>query len=114
MRRGFSSGVARPMDEAGSMSVLSAGVLLLACVLALVAVDLLRALQAKARAQTAADASALAAAQEIAVPTGRRPQDVASEYAGRNGATLLSCRCDPGSTEAVVREIGRASCRERV
>jgi secretion/DNA translocation related TadE-like protein len=95
--------VARPIrDQTGSVTVLAAGLLLLAGVLVLASVDLMRAVQARARAQVAADAAALAAAQEIALPSGRTPAEVASEYAGRNQATLLSCRCDPGSGEAVV------------
>jgi secretion/DNA translocation related TadE-like protein len=92
----------RPIEgEAGSVSVFAVAVLLLACVLALVAVDLFRALQAKARAQTAADAAALAAAQEIVRPSGQTPEDVAARYAVLNGGTLTSCRCEPGSSEAV-------------
>src|SRR5205823_13142311 len=63
----------RPGMEVGSVSVLTAGILVLGAVLTLVAVDLMRALLAKARAQTAADAAALAAAQEIAIPSGQDP-----------------------------------------
>jgi secretion/DNA translocation related TadE-like protein len=74
----------------------------LACILCLVTVDLGRAVQARARAQTGADAAALAAAQEIAAPKDIDPTIVASEYAGRNGATLQWCRCSRGSPEAVV------------
>ena len=44
--------------EEGSVTVLVAAVLFLACALSLVSVDLLRALQAKSQAQTAADAAA--------------------------------------------------------
>ena len=84
------------------MSILSAGVLVLACVLTLVAVDVGRALVSRAHAQTAADAAALAAAQELAIPSGQRPTDAAAEFAADNGAALVSCRCEPGSTEAIV------------
>ena len=91
-----------PQGQRGSVTVLAAGVLVLAGVLTLAAVDLLRAVQARAVAQTAADAAALAAAQEIAIPSGRSPQDVAAEYARLNEAVLITCACDPGSTEAVV------------
>jgi hypothetical protein len=56
----------------------------------------------KAKAQVAADAASLAAAQEIALPTGRTPAEVAAEYAAMNGATLITCRCEPGTAEAVV------------
>ncbi|HXF58002.1 MAG TPA: Rv3654c family TadE-like protein [Actinomycetota bacterium] len=88
--------------ERGSVTVLAAALLLLAGVLALASVDLMRALQARARAQTAADAAALAAAQELAVPSGRSPAEAAAEYALRNGGTLRSCRCELGTWEAVV------------
>jgi Flp pilus assembly protein TadG len=94
----------RPPAESqrGSITVLTAALMFLAGVLTLAAVDLLRAVQARAVAQTAADAAALAAAQEIAIPSGKTPQDVAAEYAGRNHAAMLSCTCEPGSSEAVV------------
>src|SRR6266571_2173946 len=95
--------------ESGSGSVLSAGVLFLVGVLALVSVDLMRALQARSRVQTAADAAALAAAQEIALPSGRSPAAVAAEYAERNGAALDSCDCEPGTSEAVVEVSLRVS-----
>ena len=44
--------------QAGSVSILAAATLFLAGILSLVTVDILRALQAKGRAQTAADAAA--------------------------------------------------------
>ncbi|HEX9313585.1 MAG TPA: pilus assembly protein TadG-related protein, partial [Actinomycetota bacterium] len=66
------------------MTILTTAVLFLAGVLVLVSLDLMRTLAAGARAQTAADAAALAAAQEIAVPTGTwSPQDAAAYYAER-------------------------------
>jgi secretion/DNA translocation related TadE-like protein len=74
----------------------------LACVLCVLTVDLSRALLARAQAQTAADAAALAAAQEIAIPTGAQPVDIARSFAERNHASLGSCACDPGASEAVV------------
>jgi secretion/DNA translocation related TadE-like protein len=76
--------------------------MMLACFLCLISVDLSRAVLARAQAQTAADAAALAAAQEIAIPSGAQPLDIARRFAGENGATLTSCRCDPGTAEAVV------------
>src|SRR5436305_5721923 len=89
--------------DGGSVSVLAACVLFVAGVLALVSVDVMRTLQARATAQTAADAAALAAAQEIALPSGRAPTDVAAEYASRNGGALLTCSCEPGTSEAEVQ-----------
>jgi len=79
--------------------------MVLACVLCLVSVDLGRAVGARARAQTAADAAALAAAQDIAIPAGEDPAAVAARFAERNGATLRSCQCEAGSSEAIV-EVG--------
>ncbi len=95
--------VRRAPLERASVSVVTAAVLFLAGILTLVAVDLMRTVQAQSLAQAAADAAALAAAQELAIPSGSMsPADAARSYAERNGATLLECRCDPGSTEAVV------------
>ena len=86
----------------GSVTVLSAASLMVACVLCLVSVDLLQVLRAKAHAQMAADAAALAAARELAIPSSRTPYDAALQYAELNGAVLESCVCAPGSGEAVV------------
>jgi secretion/DNA translocation related TadE-like protein len=88
--------------ERGSISVVAAGVMALTVVLTLGAADVGRVLVAQARARTAADASALAAAQELALPTGRSPEEVAAEYATRDGGELLSCACDAGSSDAIV------------
>jgi secretion/DNA translocation related TadE-like protein len=88
--------------ERGTVTILSAGTLVLVCVLCLVAVDLLRVLQAKSRAQTAADAAALAAARELAIPGAPLPRDAAAQYAELNGATLQSCACERGSSQAIV------------
>jgi secretion/DNA translocation related TadE-like protein len=88
--------------ERGSVSVVTAALLLITVVLALGCVDVFRVLSAKDRAQTAADAAALAAAQELVLPSEGSPGEVATEYAADNGARLVSCRCDAGSTDAVV------------
>jgi secretion/DNA translocation related TadE-like protein len=90
-----------PREDRASVSVLAAGTLALLMVLSMVSVDLLRALQARARAQAAADAAALAAAQEIALPSGLEPRAAAAHYADRNGATLVACTCELGTSEAV-------------
>jgi Flp pilus assembly protein TadG len=71
-------------------------------VLALAAADVARVLTTAASAQTAADAAALAVAQELALPGGRDLADLAAEYAGYNGATAVGCECEPGAAEAVV------------
>ena len=57
---------------------------------------------ARSKARTAADAAALAAAQELALPSGLLPADVAADYAGRNGAALTACTCEPETVEAIV------------
>jgi secretion/DNA translocation related TadE-like protein len=85
------------------MTLIAAGVMVLSCVLCLVTVDLGRAVLARGSAQTAADAAALAAAQDLAIPRGEEPIDVARRFAGMNGATLVTCECDAGASEAVVR-----------
>ena len=89
-------------SEVGSVSVITAALLLVTVVVSLASIDVLEVLSAKDRVQTAADAAALAAAQELLVPTERTPADVAADYATDNGATLVWCRCDPGSSEAIV------------
>jgi secretion/DNA translocation related TadE-like protein len=88
--------------ERGSVTVLTAATLLIALVLAMGCADIGRVLVARERAQTAADASALAAAQELAIPGGRDPSEVAADYATRNGATLTACDCAVDGTEATV------------
>jgi secretion/DNA translocation related TadE-like protein len=88
--------------EEGSASVVAVAMIGALMVLALCLADLARVELFSSRAQTAADAAALAAAQELAIPGDRAPADLATEYAGRNGAELLSCRCDPGTFEATV------------
>ncbi len=88
--------------ERGSVTVFTVVVMSFAGILALVAVDLMRALESKATAQTAADAAALAAAQEMARPSNASPEELARDYADTNGAVVVECRCPLGGTEAVV------------
>lgn len=93
----------RSRPETGSVSVVAAGILVVAGVLCLASIDLLRMLQAQAQGQAAADAAALAAAQELAIPSGDgTPSQTAASYAAANGAELVSCTCEPGSSEAMV------------
>jgi secretion/DNA translocation related TadE-like protein len=87
--------------EGGSVSVVVAALVAMILVLGLGAADLAKALVAVSRAQSAADAAALAAAQELALPAGRAA-DVAAEYAALNGAELIECRCQAGTPEATV------------
>ncbi|HZP90120.1 MAG TPA: Rv3654c family TadE-like protein [Actinomycetota bacterium] len=89
--------------ERGSASVVAVAVVAVAMVLGLGAADTARVLAAAARAQAAADAAALAAAQELALPSDRAPVELADEFAARNGAELLECRCEPGTFDVYVR-----------
>jgi secretion/DNA translocation related TadE-like protein len=88
--------------EQGSVSLVTAALVLITVVLALGCVDVLQVLAAKDRAQMAADAAALAAAQELVLPSEGSPAEVAAAYAADNGAKLVVCRCDAGSTDAAV------------
>jgi secretion/DNA translocation related TadE-like protein len=88
--------------ERGSVTVVAAAVMALVAVLTMGAADVGKALVARERAQAAADAAALAAAQELVLPTGRTPAALAAEYAARNGATLAGCVCATGASEAIV------------
>ncbi len=92
----------RDESERGSVSILVAVIIAVVVVLALGTADVARVLATAASAQTAADASALAAVQELAMPSGLVPAEVAGEYAERNGSFLVSCECPVESFEAVV------------
>jgi DNA topoisomerase-1 len=96
-------------SEGGSVTIVVAAGFLVVAVLALGATDVGRVLDASERAQTAADAAALAAAAELAWPTGADPGALAMDYAQRNGATIVSCRCALGSLGVQVtvrRDVG--------
>jgi len=84
------------------VTVVSAGVMVVLAVLVMASADVARTLAAVARAQTAADAAALAAAQEQVAPGGPGPEALASRFADANGGVLLRCSCPPEGTEAQV------------
>jgi secretion/DNA translocation related TadE-like protein len=88
--------------ERGSVSLILVAAMGFSVILGALIVDVARASGAKARAQAAADAAALAAAQEQILPSGRSPEGVAAEYAERNGARLVACRCPEDGMAAVV------------
>lgn len=90
-------------SEQGSVSVVVAAAVGMALVVTMGAADVGRALIARARAEAVADLSALAAAQELAFPSGIEPTQIAEHYAVRNGARLVSCSCAEGTSEATVR-----------
>ena len=90
-------------DERGSVSIVVASLAAVLLVLAMGAADVVQVLDAASRAQTAADAAALAAAQALALSERTiAPNDLAGEYALRNGATLESCECELGTFTATV------------
>ena len=89
-------------SERGSASFLVAAAIGVMAILAALTADLARVASARTRAQTAADAAALAAAQELIAPSATSPRDVAEEYADRHGAEVRDCQCEPASDEAVV------------
>jgi secretion/DNA translocation related TadE-like protein len=91
-----------PGSERGSVSIVVAGVATIALVASLGVADVGKALIARARARAAADSAALAAAQELALPSGGTPVELAGDYAVRNGAELVSCACEPRSLEVTV------------
>ena len=89
--------------ERGSVSVVVAAAVGMALIVTMGAADVGRALIARSRAEAVADLSALAAAQELAFPSGTDPASFAADVAIRNGARLVSCSCAEGTSEAIVR-----------
>ena len=88
--------------ERGSVSIVIAAGVGMALVIAIGVADVGRALVARSRAEAVADLAALAAAQDLAVPSDGDPALAADRYASANGARLVSCSCSVGSTEATV------------
>jgi secretion/DNA translocation related TadE-like protein len=88
--------------ERGSITVVAAAVIAIVVVATMGVADVGKALVARTHAQAAADAAALAAAQELAFTSGIAPAVAAEEFAQRNGATLVSCACALGGADAVV------------
>ena len=92
----------RARDE-GSVSLLVAAAIAALVVFAMGVADVARVMLAASRAQTSADAAALAAAQALALDEREPlPAELAADYASINGAVLESCICDPGSFSATV------------
>lgn len=91
-----------PTGERGSVTVVTAAVLVALLVCTMGVTDLARALRVRAQTRTAADAAALAAAQELAIPSGADPATIAATIAARNDASIVSCVCPIGSYEAIV------------
>jgi secretion/DNA translocation related TadE-like protein len=96
---------ARARSEHGTVSILVVAVLVVCLVLTFAAARLGGALVGRARADTAADAAALAAADTLAL--GRGPEAAAAAAratATNNDARLVSCACE-GSEASVVVEV---------
>jgi secretion/DNA translocation related TadE-like protein len=97
------------MSQRGSVTVLAVGAVALAVVLTLGVARLGHAASDRARADTAADAAALAAAGAIA--RGGDPNPAAAT-AGSNGARLVRCDCT-GPKPMVEVRVGEATGRAR-
>jgi secretion/DNA translocation related TadE-like protein len=99
--------------DRGNVSVLMIGGVALAAVLSLGVARVGGAVVLAARADTAADAAALAGADALAL--GRSPAvavTAARAAASDNGARLVSCTCRDGAAEVVVA-LGRAHAHAR-
>jgi secretion/DNA translocation related TadE-like protein len=91
--------------ERGAVSVLVTAVLVIGLVLTFAAARLGGALVGRARAETAADAAALAAADTLALGRGSSAAESAARAtAASNHARLLSCECE-GTRATVVVEV---------
>jgi secretion/DNA translocation related TadE-like protein len=92
-------------DERGGVSVVMLAVLVFGALLALGAARLGGALVGRARAESAADAAALAAADRLALGGGApAARSAAVRTAEHNDARLVSCAC-AGTSAAVVVEV---------
>ena len=85
------------------MSLLVAGGVAALVVFSMGVADVARVMLAASRAQTSADAAALAAAQALALDEREPPPvELAAAYAAVNGGQLEACTCDPGTFSAMV------------
>ncbi len=91
----------RPRQERGAVSIVVVAVLLIGLALTVSAARAGVAMIGQARAETAADAAALAAADTLALGRGG-PEQAARDAASRNGARLVSCDCRVSHAEVVV------------
>ena len=88
-------------SEQGSVTIAIVAVIVVVLVCTMGVADVGRVLIERSRAEMAADAAALAAAQDLALDDGD-PALAAAAFAGHNGAELVRCECAPGSLEAVI------------
>jgi len=91
----------RGTSERGSVSVVLVAAICVAMVCTMGVADVGRVLVERSRAQAAADAAALAAAQDLALANGDPAAD-AARFAEDNGAVLSDCSCASGSSDAIV------------
>ena len=91
----------RRLDH-GNASVAVVGGMAMVMVFLLGLSDLAVYFIARTRAQTAADSASLAAAAELIPGIGEDPEGKAREFADANGASLVTCDCDPGGKVAQV------------
>jgi secretion/DNA translocation related TadE-like protein len=85
------------------VSIVMLAVVVIGLVLSMGAARLGLALVGRARAETAADAAALAAADALALgQSAARAQAAAEETAANNGAALVSCGCEGTEADVVV------------
>jgi len=100
--------------ERGAAGVLMVGVVALGFVLCVAIARLGGGAVDAARAQTAADAAALAAADQLALGRGdRAARRTADSTAHENGARLVRCDCSGTAAEVEVEVAGRARARAR-
>ena len=90
-----------PGAERGSVTVVAAGAICVALICTLGVADVGRVLAERSHAEAAADAAALAAAQDLALSSGH-PEVDAARFAEANGTVLVDCVCASGDSEAVV------------
>jgi secretion/DNA translocation related TadE-like protein len=92
------------MSERGTISIFLAATSLLLAFTSLAVADVGSMLHARARAQSAADAAALAAVVQQAPVLGQGddPEGAAREAAELGGAILVDCECEVGTTDATV------------
>ena len=88
--------------QRGSISIVVAAIAFVLLVCTIGIADIGSVLATRAHTRAAADAAALAAAQELAFPSGATPAEQAALLAQRNGTELVACACDAGSFEATV------------
>jgi secretion/DNA translocation related TadE-like protein len=98
------------VSERGSVAILAIAAVALAIALAFGVARLGHAASDRARADTAADAAALAAAGALA--RGGDPASAAAATAASNGARLVRCSCG-GTRPAVEVRVGAATGRAR-